>query len=199
MATLHYLGHASFRIKTNDERIIYIDPFGGRSFDYSIQADLVLITHEHYDHNELKLVPLKTGAKVIRSINALTAGKYNEFDVNGIEVKAVPAYNSYHLREECVGYIIQFDGIKIYHAGDTDFIPEMRLLVNENIDYALMPCDGFYTMPVDEFDKAIEAINPKFAIPMHTHVGVDFDEDVVNLIQTPKKLVIHPGEEIELK
>ena len=198
MATLHYLGHASFRIKCNDGRVIYIDPYGGPSFAYSVPADLVLITHEHYDHNELKLVPMKTGAKVIRSINALTAGKYNQFDVNGIEVTSVPAYNSHHVKSECVGYIIKVDGIKIYHAGDTDFIPEMRDLIKESIDYALLPCDGFYTMTTEDFDKAIEAISPRYAIPMHTHVGIDFDDDVVSKINTQKKLVLHPGEEIAL-
>ncbi len=198
MATLYYLGHATFRIKTNEGKVIYIDPFGGQPYMYSLPADLVLITHEHYDHNELKLVPLKTGAKVIRSINALNNGSYKEFDINGIQIKAAPAYNSHHVKDECVGYIVSFDGLKLYHAGDTDFIPEMRDLNKENIDYALLPCDGFYTMPVDEFDKAIEAINPRFAIPMHTHVGVDFDEDVVKGINTPKKLVIRPGEEIAI-
>ncbi len=198
MATLYYLGHATFRIKTNEGKVIYIDPFGGQPYMYSLPADLVLITHEHYDHNELKLVPLKTGAKVIRSINALNNGSYKEFDIGGIQIKAVPAYNSHHVKDECVGYIVSFDNLKVYHAGDTDFIPEMRDLNKENIDYALLPCDGFYTMPVDEFDKAIEAINPRFAIPMHTHVGVDFDEDVVKGINTPKKLVIRPGEEIAL-
>ncbi len=198
MATLYYLGHATFRIKTNEGKVIYIDPFGGQPYMYSLPADLVLITHEHYDHNELKLVPLKTGAKVIRSINALNNGSYKEFDINGIRIKAAPAYNSHHVKDECVGYIVSFDGLKLYHAGDTDFIPEMRDLNKENIDYALLPCDGFYTMPVDEFDKAIEAINPRFAVPMHTHVGVDFDEDVVKGIDTPKKLVIRPGEEIAI-
>lgn len=198
MATLYYLGHATFRIKTNEGKVIYIDPFGGQPYMYSLPADLVLITHEHYDHNELKLVPLKTGAKVIRSINALNNGSYKEFDINGIQIKAVPAYNSHHVKDECVGYIVSFDGLKLYHAGDTDFIPEMRDLNKENIDYALLPCDGFYTMPVDEFDKAIEAINPRFAVPMHTHVGVDFDEDVVKGINTPNKLVIRPGEEIAI-
>ncbi len=198
MPTLTYLGHATFRIKTNEGKIIYIDPFGGQPYMYNLPADLVLITHEHYDHNELRLVPLKTGAKVIRSINALNNGSYKEFEIGDIRVKATPAYNSHHVKEECVGYIICFDDLKLYHAGDTDFIPEMRDLTKENIDYALLPCDGVYTMPVDEFDKAIEAINPRFAIPMHTHVGVDFDEDVVKMINTLKKLTIHPGEEIAI-
>ncbi len=198
MATLTYLGHATFRIKTDDSRIIYIDPFGGQPYMYSVPADLVLISHEHYDHNELKLVPLKTGAKIIRSINAQVSGTYKEFDFNGISIKAVPAYNSHHLKDECVGYIISFNGIKLYHAGDTDFIPEMRDLLKENIDYALLPCDGTYTMNVEDFDKAIEVINPKHAIPMHTHVGIDFDEDVVKNINTPVKMVMRPGEEIVL-
>lgn len=74
----------------------------------------------------------------------------------------------------------------------------MRDLNKENIDYALLPCDGTYTMNTEDFDKAIEAISPRFAIPMHTHVGVDFDDEVVSHIYTPKKLVLHPGEKIAL-
>lgn len=198
MASLTYLGHATFRIKTNEGKVIYIDPFGGQPYYYNQPADLILITHEHYDHNELKLVPLKTGAKVIRSINALNNGIYKEFDIGGILVKATPAYNSHHVKDECVGYLISFDGLKLYHAGDTDFIPEMRDLNKENIDYALLPCDGTYTMNTEDFDKAIEAISPRFAIPMHTHVGVDFDDEVVSHIYTPKKLVLHPGEKVAL-
>ena len=198
MTRLYYLGHASWRITANDGRVIYVDPYGGKPFSYSVPADLILITHEHYDHNQLQLVPMKNGAKVLRSVRALTTGTYNSYDLGGIKVQALPAYNSHHLREECVGYLIEVDRIRIYHAGDTDFIPEMRNLSPLGIDYALLPCDGFYTMNTEDLDKAIEAINPKHAIPMHTHVGMDFDEEVVKQIHTPKKIVVRPGEEIVL-
>ncbi|MGL4107808.1 MBL fold metallo-hydrolase [Clostridium paraputrificum] len=85
----------------------------------SYPADIILITHEHEDHNKLDLVTKKDNTKIIRSRDALKDGAYYTFDEQGIKIESVPAYNKNHKKDLCVGYIIEVDGIKIYHAGDT--------------------------------------------------------------------------------
>ena len=118
MAKLFYQGHASFRLTTSEGKVVFIDPFCG--LGYKTPADLVLITHEHYDHNNTELITFNPGGYIIRAKDALTNGVYHSFESKGLKIKAVPAYNSHHDKAECVGYLIEVDGVKIYHAGDTD-------------------------------------------------------------------------------
>ena len=121
MAKLLYQGHASLRITTSKGKIIYIDPYAGEGYDKP--ADMVLITHEHYDHNGIHLIHLKDTTVVIRSKDALQNGIYYDFDYYGVHVQATPACNKNHDIHECVGYLLEVDGVKISVAGDTDYVP----------------------------------------------------------------------------
>lgn len=196
MAKLFYQGHASFRLTTSAGKEIFIDPFAGAG--YKAPADLVLITHEHYDHNDVKLITFNPGGYTIRAKDALTNGQYHTFETQGVFITAVPAYNSHHKKEECVGYIIEVDGLKIYHAGDTDFIPEMEGLRSLSIDYALLPIDGTYTMTPEDATKAAIAINPKHMIPMHMKPGMLWDYHQAMKVTAPMAMLMKPNDWIDL-
>ncbi len=196
MPKLFYQGHASSRITTDEGKNIFIDPYAGEG--YKTPADLVLITHEHYDHNAIHLINMGPRTVVIRASDALVDGVYHEFDVCGVHIKAVPAHNSHHNKSECVGYVLTVNGVKIYHAGDTDFIPEMNDLVKENIDYALLPIDGFYTMSPLEASKAAIAMKVKHMIPIHMHPGMDFDMQQCMKVNAPMAMLVRVNDLIDL-
>jgi L-ascorbate metabolism protein UlaG (beta-lactamase superfamily) len=196
MPKLFYQGHSSFRITTDEGKRVFIDPFAG--VGYSVPADLVLITHEHYDHNAIDKINMTPRTIVIRSRDALSGGVYRDFDECGVHVHSVPAYNSHHDRSECVGYVIDFDGVRLYHAGDTDLIPEMRDLASLKIDYALLPIGGVYTMGPEEASKAAEIIGPAHMIPMHMKLGMLWDYHQCMKVTAPTAMLIKPGEEIDL-
>ncbi len=179
--TIFWIGHASFYIKSNGSTI-FIDPFRV-SDKVKEKADLILITHAHPDHNseqDIKRV-IKADTKFITAQKCFKADGKNQLatskpgfktSLNGVEIEAVPAYNhkaerlQFHPKsEDWVGYIITVDGTRIYHAGDTDSIPEMKRL--KDIDIALLPMGGHYTMGMEEAIEAANAINPKTVVPMH--------------------------------
>ena len=182
--TLDWFGHSSFKI--NAGKIIYIDPY--ILPDYTQPADLILVTHEHYDHfatvNIKRL--LKPETIVILPESCANTSNYKELlntkvkthlvhqeskiAFGSIEIEAVPAYNvgkPYHPEGKGVGYILTFGRIKIYHAGDTDYLPEMAKLEKREIDVALLPIGGNFTMNEEEAAEAVRAIRPKIAVPMH--------------------------------
>ncbi|MGI0100483.1 MAG: MBL fold metallo-hydrolase [Candidatus Micrarchaeaceae archaeon] len=179
--TLFWVGHASFYIKANGATI-FIDPFKV-SDSVKEKADLILLTHAHFDHtNKPDIEKVRnSGTKFIASQKCLDKKEYGSLEVSrpgfktdfkGIGIEAVRAYNhkkerlGFHPKEEeWVGYVLDIDGTRIYHAGDTDFIPEMSDL--KDIDYALLPMGGTYTMTVDEAAEAAKEIKPKKVIPMH--------------------------------
>jgi len=196
MAKLFYQGHSSFRITTNEGIVIFIDPFAG--VGYQTPADIVLITHEHYDHNDISRITMKASTIVIRSRDALQGGIYRPFDENGVQIQSVPAYNAHHDRRECVGYILSFDGLKLYHAGDTDLIPEMKELAALHLDYALLPIDGFYTMTPEAASQAAELIKPKHLIPMHMKPGMLWDYHQAMKVTAPMAMLMKPNDNIDL-
>jgi L-ascorbate metabolism protein UlaG (beta-lactamase superfamily) len=195
--SLLFIGHASVKIKTQDGKIIYIDPY--QPGNYKDSADVVLITHAHSDHNNLSLVKQKSGCTVITYANANINGIYKNFLVGNIKISAVAAYNQNHSKSQCVGYVISVNGIKIYHAGDTGKIPEMSALADSNITYALLPVDGIYTMTPEEGTEAAAMINAEFSIPIHTEPPPDnFNENIAARFTPVNKLIIKHGETIAL-
>ncbi len=196
MAKLLYQGHGSFRLESAAGTALYIDPFAGSGYDRP--ADGVLVSHEHPDHNRVELVTLKDGGRVWRAADLLQRGRYGQCEIGDIVVIAVPAYNQNHDRDACVGFMVGADGKVLYFAGDTsttDSMPAMRL---DKLDYAFLPCDGIYNMDVKEASACAETIHAKHSVPVHMAPGALFDEQVAAAFTGPGKLVLHPGEEIEL-
>jgi L-ascorbate metabolism protein UlaG (beta-lactamase superfamily) len=169
-----WLGHDGFKI--NASQTIYIDPFDLKG--ELEPADVICITHDHYDHCSPGDV-----AKILREDTIIIAaencrGKLkgdvrwvrpgDKVTVKDLTVEAIPAYNvnkKFHPREAGgVGYILTVDSTKIYHAGDSDPIPEMEGL---DVDIAMLPVSGVYVATAEEAVEAANRINPKTVIPMH--------------------------------
>ena len=173
MDNIHWLGHASFKL--TGDKIIYIDPY---EITETEKADIILITHVHHDHLSMEdIEKIRKKDTVIfapeDARNKLSDFKpvkpYQIFNVGKIKIETVPAYNldkEFHPEEKnWVGYVIEINGKRIYHAGDTDLIPEMSEL--KDIDVALLPIGGTYTMDVTEAVQAVNIIQPRVVIPMH--------------------------------
>lgn len=174
------IDHAAFRIKTPNI-VVYIDPFRVKSSPKD--ADIVICTHDHFDHcsiEDIKKVA-KDDTVIVASINCSSKVKSlrlpshllkpgDTIEVKGVKITAFPAYNvdkPYHPREyNGIGVILEINRATIYHAGDTDYIPEMEQLKGK-IDVALLPVSGTYVMDVEDAVKAALVIEPKLVIPMH--------------------------------
>jgi len=195
MPKLLFQGHGSYRLTADDGRVIYVDPFAGEGYD--VPADFILVTHQHEDHNEVGLCAKKDNCRIISNEEALSGGKHNHFDLDGITVQAVEAYNKNHDPAECVGFIITIDGIKVYASGDTSTTKQMGEFAAQELDYALFPGDDFYNMGPKEAAECAKLINAKHNILIH----VKPEESLRQLAEAwdaPHKLVVVEGEEIVL-
>ncbi len=189
---IEFLGHCGFMISNSNEKRIAIDPYN--ISDKAGKADLILITHSHYDHCSIKditklakkgtiIVTTPDGQSKITKIDdvemqIIEVGDKLEF--GKIRIDALPAYNidkEYHPRKEgWLGYLIKINEVIIYHAGDTDKIPEMQNLTgygkHGNEFVALLPVSGTYVMSAEEAAEAASLIKCNWAIPMHYGAGV---------------------------
>ncbi|MBW2283018.1 MAG: MBL fold metallo-hydrolase [Deltaproteobacteria bacterium] len=180
-----WLGHDGFLVET--EKTIYFDPyeiFGGPT------ADLVLISHDHFDHCSPEDVARVQGPDTVIVTESASAAKLSgdvrvvkpgdSLDFGGITLEAVPSYNTdkdFHPRaNDWLGFIVEAEGVRVYHAGDSDFIPEMNDL---KVDIALLPVSGTYVMTAEQAVEAALAIRPKLAIPMHYGAIVGSEQDAV--------------------
>jgi len=178
---IHWLGHDSFRL--DGSSTVYIDPW--KLAADAPPADLILITHDHYDHfspddiarlstpRTTLIGPASVTAQV-DGVAAVTLSAGETATLGGVTVTAVPAYNIDKFRQPGevfhpraaggLGYIVELDGRRIYHAGDTDAIPEMR---DVRCDVALLPVSGTYVMTAEEAAEACRMISAAAAVPMH--------------------------------
>ncbi len=187
------IGHSLLEIVTSDGKVIYVDPYG--TAKVTDKADIILVTHEHNDHNAVKAIPANDNCTVVRAADVITADGYNTLELDGVTVIGVPAYNKNHDKAKCVGYIIKVDGKVIYHSGDTDKIDEMADLSQYNIDYAFLPTDGQYNMGIDEAVSCAELIGAKTYIPMHTRFPEgQYSEDAYNAFVEAFGSTVRQGE-----
>ena len=196
LENVEVLYHSSIKIK--DNKIIYIDPFKIDK-DYN-DADIVFITHDHFDHyseedidkvineNTTIIIPKELLTKILRKgINknaVITVESNKEYMVQGIKFETIPAYNTnktFHPKEnDWVGYIITLDGIRYYIAGDTDITEENRKV---KCDVAFVPVGGTYTMNYSEAAELVNIIKPKIAVPIHYGSIVGTKQDATNFIK----------------
>lgn len=197
MAKIYYQGHGSLRLVSSKGTVVYIDPFTGDGYD--MPADLILVTHQHPDHNKLDLVTKKSNCVVLQNFDMLPDGKsYQTKTVGDIKIEAVQAYNKNHKKEECVGYIVTVDGKQIYFSGDTSTTEQMPSFAARNLDYAFLPCDGKFNMDIPEAISCAEKINAKHTVPIHMAPGELFNAERAATFKTPSALIVPAGQEIEL-
>ncbi|MDR0308910.1 MAG: MBL fold metallo-hydrolase [Coriobacteriales bacterium] len=196
MPRLLYQGHASFRLTADDGRVVYVDPFAGKG--YEVPADLILVTHQHSDHNKVKLCTRKPDCQLITNFEALAGDRHNSFDIGGILIQAVEACNSHHDPKKCVGYIITMAGVKIYFSGDTSMTEQMKGFSTLSLDYAIFPGDGFANMKIKEAAECARLVGAKHNIICHLQPGMLFNKRKAEKWDAPNKLIITPAEEIEL-
>lgn len=182
---LRWLGHDAFLLRAGGKNI-YFDPFKlGAGLP---PADIICVSHEHYDHcspadvrmiqqpSTLIVAEAKAAAQLKGKIMILTPGERRE--VEGIVIEAVPAYNTNKLfhpqSNRWLGFILTVDGVRVYHAGDTDYIPEMKDI---RADIALLPVSGTYVMTAEEAARAAIAVGAKIAVPMHYGAVVGTTDD----------------------
>ena len=187
---IHWLGHDSFRI--DGDVTIYIDPW--KLAAGNPPADLILVTHEHSDHFSPPDIDLirtpQTEFVAIAPVAAKLSGQVHtvkpgdRLTVRGVGIEVLPAYNlvkKFHPREKGhVGYVLTVGGQRIYHAGDTDAIPEMDGL---KPDIALIPVSGTYVMDAEEAVEAVKLLRPGLAIPMHYGAIVGSETDALRFQQ----------------
>jgi L-ascorbate metabolism protein UlaG (beta-lactamase superfamily) len=189
---IEYLGHSGFLFSNGSGKIIVIDPY--KLSDKVPKADMVLITHSHYDHCSIKdiekiskpgtmiVIPVDAQSKITRinDVEMQIAEPGDELTLGNVKIEAVPAYNTgktFHPKKEgWMGFVLKFENVIIYHSGDSNRIPEMEKLTgygkHGNEFVALLPVSGQYVMTAEEAAEVASIISPSLAIPMHYGSGV---------------------------
>ena len=182
-----WLNHAAFKIKTNSGALLYLDPY---QISDDEKADVIIVSHTHGDHfskSDIKkiwkddtiLIGPKSIERNLEKFNGKTLNIGEKFSYKDFQIELVPAYTikkSTHPKDnEWSGTIIESEGKIVYHAGDTEKIPEMQNLSNRKVTVALLPCGGTYTMDFEEATDAAMDIKPEILVPMHTW-GADLNK-----------------------
>lgn len=193
LENIQVLCHSS--IKINEGKVIYFDPFKINK-QYN-DADIIFITHDHYDHYSEEdidkvikpdttiVIPegmqVKLLKKGIKNSNIITVEPEKTYVVEGLKFETIPAYNinkAFHPKDNgWVGYILEIDGIRYYIAGDTDITEENKRV---KCDIAFVPVGGTYTMDFKEAAELVNEIKPKVAVPIHYGSIVGTSEDAIN-------------------
>ncbi|MFX1477898.1 MAG: MBL fold metallo-hydrolase [Promethearchaeota archaeon] len=177
---IEWLGHAAFRVKTGNGIVIYLDPYQIK--DGEEKADIIISSHSHFDHfhsesiqklmkeDTIVLGP-ESIASNLKEFNGQPIKLGDSFDYKDLSIELIPSYNvkkpNHPKSNRWAGIIVRSGGKSVYHAGDTERIPEMKNLADKNITVALLPCGGTYTMDFDESTDCAVDIKPQIAIPMH--------------------------------
>ena len=196
MAKILYQGHGSLRLTTDEGTVVYVDPFAGEG--YEEPADVILVSHEHHDHNATELVTKKPGCIILRASDLLKDGKYGDRALLDLYIRAVEAYNDHHRKDECVGFIVETDGKRVYFAGDTSKTDSMAKMKDDFIDYAFLPTDGIYNMGPEEASECAGIICAEHSVPIHMAPGALFDRALAEKFTGLNRLIVSPGEEILL-
>ena len=194
LENIQVLYHSS--IKINKEKVICIDPF--KIEDDCYDADIIFITHSHYDHyseedikkiikENTKIVVTndlqETASKLTNEENVISVQPNEKYCVEGIIFETIPAYNlnkQFHPKQNnWVGYVIELNGVKYYIAGDTDITDEHKKV---KCDVAFVPVGGTYTMTAKEAAKLVNIIKPKIAIPIHYGSVVGTKQDAIDFV-----------------
>lgn len=196
-ASLLYMGQASIRVTTAEGKVIYIDPFSGD--DYDLPADLILVTHNHPDHNQIdKITHRNKDCRIITQDEAILDGVHQVFELGCVTVEAVEAgYNKNHDVNHCVGYVLTFsNGSSVYVTGDTSTTEQMPKLAKKEIDYAFFCCDGRFNMDLEEAAACARLVNAKHNIPYHMAPGApgNFDREIAEQFEAENRIIMSPGD-----
>jgi L-ascorbate metabolism protein UlaG (beta-lactamase superfamily) len=202
---IHWLGHDTIWLEGSVK--VCIDPF---QINTKRPADLILITHEHFDHcspddvakiqqKETTIVTDAVSAKKLRGDVRIVAPG-DSLKLKGVDIEVGPAYNTnkdFHPKKAAMlSFVVSLDGVRYYHAGDTDYIPEMNDL---RVDVAFLPVSGTYVMTAEEAIQAARVIKPRLAIPMHYGAIVGSEDDAVKFAKALRgqiEVVILPKESL---
>ena len=197
---VHFEWFVQSSLCIKDDAVLYIDPHLIRDGE---KADLILITHDHFDHLDITSIKAVAKDDTVIVANAccvprlqgkvaakvMPIGEGETVSEKGVDVHAVAGYNHIHPRGSNVGFVFSLRGQTIYHAGDTDHVPEMASL--GSIDIALVPIGGTYTMDEQEAAEATKVIQPKVIIPIHYGYGTGGDpQKFASLVGAAARVVV---------
>ena len=202
---LLYLGHGSLRVVTAEGKVMYIDPFAGKDEAYALPADYILMSHDHFDHTAAARIREKhPGCQIISWKEALQGGVHRTFTLPEVTIEAVEAGNNKnHDLHSCVGFVLTFsNGCRVYVSGDTSETRQMHAMKAMHIDYAFFGCDGVYNMGLEEAARCAELVGARKNIPYHNETAGDsymFNKEAALQFKGPNRLILEPGDVLELK